>query len=193
MLFAAGCLTKGPNVSRLGSWEPQTVEERLDRMESLAAIEQLPARYALAVDSRDIDALVDLFDPAVRVGKDAHGREALKAWYTDALKQPRATVHVTSNHVVDFEDADHARGVVYCHDELERPLTGEWQLGKLQYWDDYVRVDGEWCFAQRRFHRWYLVDALTRPAWLAGVNDGTDPLRAGELPTAFPTWAAYWA
>jgi hypothetical protein len=81
---------------------------------------------------------------------------------------------------------------VYCHDELERPLTGEWQLGKLQYWDDYQRIDGEWCFARRRFHRWYLVDALERPASGAGVNDGSDPLPAGLLPDAFPTWEAFW-
>lgn len=179
-------------MSRLGGWEPQTIEERLDRMESLAAIQQLAVRYALAVDSRDMDTIAALFASDVRVGKDAHGRDALKAWFDEVLRHPRATVHFVGNHVVDFHDADHASGIVYCHDELERPLTGRWELGKLQYWDDYVRVDGEWCFARRRFHRWYLVDALERPAWLAGVNDGTDPLRAGELPTAFPTWARYW-
>jgi len=179
-------------MSRLGTWQPSTVEERLDRMESLAAIKQLPPRYALGLDSRDIDALVALFAPDVRVGRTERGRDALKAWFTDAMKRPRVTVHVVSNHVVDFHDADHASGVVYCHDELERPQTGEWQLGKLQYWDDYERIDGEWCFARRRFHRWYLVDALERPAAGAGVNDGSDPLPAGLLPEAFPTWEVFW-
>ena len=38
---------------------------------------------------------------------------------------PRASVHMTANHVIDFDDADHARGIVYCHDELERPLVAE--------------------------------------------------------------------
>jgi hypothetical protein len=42
-------------MSRLGAWTPVGLEERLDRMESLAAIRQLPYRYALAVDSRDMD------------------------------------------------------------------------------------------------------------------------------------------
>jgi len=179
-------------MSRLGTWQPASIEERLDRIESLAAIKQLPPRYALALDSRDMDALVALFAPDVRVGKTQSGRDALHSWFTEAMKHPRTTVHLVANHVVDFQTADLANGVVYCHDELERPLTGEWHVGKLQYWDDYQRIDGEWCFARRRFKRWYLVDALERPAYAAGVNDGRDPLPAGLLPDAFPTWEAFW-
>jgi hypothetical protein len=46
-----------------------TLEERLERIESTLAIQQLPARYALAVDSRNLDDLVALF--AVDVDADA--------------------------------------------------------------------------------------------------------------------------
>jgi|SRR5579859_1082999 len=183
-------------MSRLGAWTPVGLEERLDRMESLAAIRQLPYRYALAVDSRDMASLAALFAPDVRVGRDASGRDAIESWFAQILRRPRASVHFVGNHVIDFDDADHAHGVVYCHDELEQPLTGEWQMGKLQYWDQYVRVDGEWCFARRRFHRWYLVDALERPEAGAGLEDaaeGRDPLTARPLPESFPTWEPYWA
>jgi hypothetical protein len=181
-----------PAGSRLGPWSP-TGEDRLDRLESLAAIQQLPFRYAVAVDSRDLDALVSLFVPTVRVGKDSQGRAALKAWFDQILRDMHVTVHFVGNHVVDFDDADHARGIVYCHDELERPAIGEWQQGKLQYWDSYERVDGEWCFVRRRFRRWYLVDAMTRPSHGAGVNSGADPLAAGLLPDVFPTWSTFWS
>jgi hypothetical protein len=180
-------------MSRLGAWAPASADERLDRLESLAAIRQLPSRYALALDSRDMDALVDLFVPDVRVGKDAVGRAALRDWYANVMRGPRSSVHFIGNHIVDFDDADHAHGIVYCRDELERPETGEWEIGTIQYWDRYVRVDGEWCFQQRKFHRWYLVDALTRPSHGAGVNTGADPLAAGQLPEALPTWAAFWS
>jgi len=179
-------------MSRLGPWAPATVEERLDRVESLAAIQQLPYRYALALDSRDMDALVDLFVPDVTVGRNQHGRAALKTWFTEAMRLPRTSVHFVGNHIIDFDDGNHARGVVYCHDELERVETGKWELGKLQYWDRYQRVEGQWCFSSRKFHRWYLVDALTRPSAGAGVNDGSDPLRAGLLPDSFPTWQRFW-
>jgi hypothetical protein len=150
-------------------------------MESLAAIQQLPFRYGVAIDSRDLDALVALFVPTVRVGKDLHGRDALRDWFDQILREMRVSVHFVGNHVIDFDDADHARGIVYCHDELERPATGEWRVG------------GEWCFVRRRFRRWYLVDALARPSHGAGVNSGADPLAAGLLPDVFPTWPAFWS
>jgi hypothetical protein len=178
-------------MSRLGSWKPSTPDERLDRLESLAEIRQLPSRYALCLDSRDMDTLVSLFVPNVQVGRDQRGRDALKAFFIQIMSIPRVSVHLVANHIIDFQDADHASGIVYCHDELERPATGEWEYGKLQYWDTYERVDGEWCFARRRFHRWYIVDALSRPGPGAGVH--TDPLTTVRLPEAFDTWARFWS
>lgn len=177
-------------MSRLGPWKPGTPEERLDRMESLAEIRQLPYRYALAVDSRDMKALVALFTPDVRVGRDESGREALERWFTRVLSRPRASIHFVGNHIIDFDDADHARGVVYCRDELEEAGGDGWEVGTLQYWDSYVRVNGEWCFERRRFHRWYLVDALERPALGTGVDDS--PLSTTRLPDAFPSWSEFW-
>jgi len=179
-------------VSRLGPWQPTTLEERVDRMESLAAIRQLPYRYALALDSRNMDDLVALFVPDVRVGRDQRGREALKTWFEETMSAMRTSVHLVGNHIVDVDDADHARGIVYCRDELEWPDRGEWEVGILQYWDTYVRVDGEWCFERRRFHRCYIVDALTRPAKGAGVNDGRDALATALIPDAFPSWGEFW-
>ena len=163
-------------VSRLGTWTPTTVEDRLDRMESHAAIRQLPYRYALALDSRDMDALV-----------------ALKGWFTNTMRRMRTSVHFIGNHIVDFDDADHAHGIVYCRDELEQTSTQEWEVGMLQYWDSYVRVEGEWCFQRRRFHRWYIVDALTRPSHGAGVDDGGGALTTHQLPEAFASWDRFWS
>jgi SnoaL-like domain len=178
---------------RLGEWVPTTLEERLDRMESYAAIQQLASRYARALDARDMDTVVSMFDPNVQVGAGAYGREALKAWMSVGMSRMRTSVHLVANHVIDFHDADHASGVVYCRDELERPDTGEWAVGTIQYWDDYTRLDGEWCISRRRLHRWYLVDWLERPSPGEGVNDFGDHFRERLLPDAYPTWAAFWA
>jgi hypothetical protein len=177
--------------SLFGPWAA-TGAERLERLESLLAIQQLAFRYAVAVDSRDLDSLVSLFIPDVRVGKDQSGRAALRSWFDEILRDLRVSIHFVGNHVVDFDDRDHARGIVYCHDELERPDSGSWQRGKLQYWDQYRRVGGEWYFARRQFHRWYLVDAVERPAHGAGVNTGFDPLPTGLLPDAYPSWSRFW-
>lgn len=177
---------------RLGPWIPASDGERLDRLESLAAIRQLAFRYALAVDSKNVADLCDLFVPDVIVSSGDSGRPALRAWFVDILQTFGTSVHFVGNHVVDFIDADHASGVVYTRDQLERRDTGRWDVGEVQYWDRYRRVDGEWFFVGRKFHRVYVVDALTRPAHGAGVNDGTDPLPAGQVPDAHPSWARFW-
>lgn len=176
-------------MSRLGPWDPKTAEERLDRLESLAMIRQLPSRYALAFDSKNMASMAALFVPDVRVGREQTGRAALEAWYVGVGAKVGASVHFVGDHIINFDDADHARGVVYCHDELERP-DGTWEMGKLQYWDTYVRVDGEWCFERRKFHRWYICDALTRPTVGAGIEIG--PLSTHPLPASFGNLGDFW-
>lgn len=152
-------------------------------------------RYARAVDSRDLDALVDLFEPDVPVGRAERGRDALRRWFDSTLRNSMTTIHFVMNHIVDFDDADHASGVVYCRDELEYPQTGEWKVGTIQYWDRYVRVDGTWCFARRRFHRWYIVGALELPGHGAGVAAEAEHsgLATRQLPDAYPSWGEFWA
>lgn len=178
-------------MSRLGEWAPTSLDERVDRLEADASIHQLAHRYALALDARDLDSLVDLFVPDVRVGAEQTGHAALRAWFDDSMRKVRTTVHLVASHVIEFAAADRATGIVYCRDEVEYP-DGAWHVGVLQYWDTYRRVDATWCFEWRKFHRWYQVDALQRPSAGAGVNDGDDPIRTARLPDAFPTWQQFW-
>ena len=119
-------------MSRLGPWSPTSDAERLDRLESLALISQLAFRYALSIDSRDLDAIVGLFAPDVLVGRDRVGRHELRARFAEVLRGPRTSIHAVVNHVVDFQESGRATGIVYCHDDLEQPDTGEWQTGWLQ-------------------------------------------------------------
>jgi hypothetical protein len=171
-------------------WKPGTVEDRLARMEALDEIRQLPHRYGLAVDSRDLDALAALFVSDVRVGREESGREALARWYGRSLERFGASIHFAANHVIDILSPDTASGVVTCRDELE--IAGEWQVGMIQYWDDYRREDGQWLFRRRKLHRWYLVDALTRPGWGAGVNADEKVIHTPLLPDAWPSWNRFW-
>ena len=171
-------------------WKPATIEERLERIEALDEIRQLAHRYALAVDTRDLSGVAALFVSDVRVGREERGREALAQWYGRSLERFGVSIHFVGNHVIDVLSADTASGVVTCRDELE--VNGEWQVGVIQYWDEYRREEGQWLFQRRKLHRWYLVDALTRPGWGAGVNADEGALRTPLLPDAWPSWSRFW-
>lgn len=165
------------------------LETRIDRLESLAAIQQLPIRYAIAVDSRDMDSWVDLFIPDVHCGRRGNGRDVLKSIITPAVRTFYRSVHQICGHRIEFDDADHAHGVVYCRAEHED--EGKWVVMAIAYFDSYERRDGEWLFVRRREKHWYSADWQERPAapftgW-AGHDNPPD------LPQDFDSWASFWA
>ena len=89
------------------------LEVRIDRLESLDEIRQLAAKYSLSLDMRDLDAHVNLFAPDIRVSRDKIGRSHLKRWLDDTLRQQfTGTSHHIGNHIIEFNDFDHAHGVV---------------------------------------------------------------------------------
>jgi hypothetical protein len=160
-------------------------------LRSVVEIQHLCYRYALAVDSRDIDTLVRLFVPDVRVGRDLTGRDALRSWFTRSLRTVGATVHLVANHTIDIVDDMTADGVVYCREEVENRATGEWRVGMIQYSDTYRRVEDEWLFARRRLGRWYETNAHFRSTRSEVAADGPRPSE-DPLPESFPTWSAFW-
>src|SRR5713101_814958 len=78
---------------------------RVDRVESQLAIQQLAARYALAVDSRDLDTWVDLFVEDVDCGSYGQGREALKKFIDPAVRTFYRSLHQICGHVIDLLDS----------------------------------------------------------------------------------------
>ncbi len=168
------------------------LETRIDRLESLDAIRQLPAKYALALDMRDMDAMVSLFPADVRVGKEASGRLALRQYMDRTLRSPfTGTSHHIGGHVIEFDDPDHAHGVVYSKNEHE---TGdEWVIMQMMYVDDYIRQDAQWYFARRLPLYWYATD-LNKPP--VGDNKmrwpGTDWVE-GNFHKLFPSYAEFWS
>jgi uncharacterized protein (TIGR02246 family) len=169
-----------------------SIEARLDRLESLDAIRQLAAKYALALDMRDMDAMVNLFDANVRVGKDASGRQALRAYMDGTLRSPfTGTSHHVGGHIIEFDDPDHAHGICYSKNEHE---TGdEWVIMQMMYADNYVRDGGRWYFARRLPLYWYATDLNKPPIGDKKMRwPGTDWVE-GNFHNLFPSFAEYWA
>ena len=163
---------------------------KVDRLLSYEAIHQLAYRYALATDSRDIDSLVALFVDDVRVGRDTYGRDALRADFDRSLSMIGVSILQVTNHIIDFDDDDHAHGVVYCYAQTEQ--DGEWIVQQIQYRDTYERRGGSWYFVRRIHWLWYGADLLTRPLGLTPADYRRGKWGKGELPEAFTTWAPFW-
>lgn len=178
-----------------------SLEQRIERLEALDAIRQLPAKYALALDMRDMDAMVSLFPEDVRVGKDAVGRAALRAYMDRTLRSPfTGTSHHIGGHIIEFDDPDHAHGVVYSKNEHETPVAGggdEWVIMQMMYVDDYVRAAGpdgpRWYFARRLPLYWYATDLNSPPVGPAKMRwPGTEAVE-GNFHKLFPSYEEFWA
>lgn len=168
---------------------------RLARIEAQLAIGQLPIRYALAIDQRDLDAWAELFVPDVDMGRHGSGREVLREWIAPAVSQFYRSIHQICGHRIALgqsgpaEEPETATGQVYCRAEHE---VGErWIVMAIRYDDEYRRVDGEWLFSRRRERHWYAADLLERPQQVSFDSWHTSHEAPG-LPAHSPSWAAFW-
>ena len=165
------------------------IDKRITAVEDRLAIGQLPIRYALAVDGRDLDGWVSLFVPDVDCGRHGKGREALKGYITPQLRWFYRSLHLICGHRVELVDDTTATGKTYCRAEHE--VGDRFVVMGICYDDVYAKVDGEWFFERRKERHWYAADLLERPQAVDFASWGRSPTPA--LPKAFPTWEAFWA
>jgi hypothetical protein len=166
-------------------------DPRIERLLAYEEIRQLVARYSVATDSRDLDALVALFVDDVRVGRELHGRVALRSFFDRSLRDVGITILNVGTQMIDFVDDDHARGVVYCRGEIQ--VGNQWVVQAIQYRDEYERRAGHWYFTRRRHLLWYGREVGTSPLGLAAANWPEHHTGTGELPDEWPTWSAFWS
>lgn len=168
----------------------------LGRLLAHEEIRQLVARYAVAIDSRDLDALVALFVEDVRVGDEARGRGALRAFFDVSLREIGTSILNVGTHVIDLVDDDHATGTVYCRGEIQVPSEDgpdRWVVQAIQYRDVYERREGRWYFVRRRHLLWYGRDVGTSPVGLAPADWPAHHVGKGELPEIWPSWREFFS
>lgn len=162
--------------------------ERVERIEAQLAIQQLAIRYALAVDGRDLDAWAGCFRPDVDMGRHGRGRAALRQYIDPMVRRFYRSVHQICGHRIELTGPDTATGAVYCRAEHE--VADEWIVMAICYFDEYVKLDGEWFFSRRRERHWYAADVTKTPQ--ASAFAGWPGSAAPKLPAEFPTWSAFW-
>jgi hypothetical protein len=162
----------------------------VERLLAYEEIRQLAARYALSLDSRDLDTLVSLFVDDVRTAAGT-GRDALRQDFETSLRAIGISILNIGTHVIDLVDADHATGSVYCKGEIED--GDRWIHQAILYQDRYERRHGAWLFVRRKHQLWYGAEVGVNPLTLAPANWPEHHDGSGTLPEDWATWREFWA
>ena len=135
-------------------------EEAADRL----AIRELVEAYAHCADRRDAKGQMSLFTPdthfvvymnakAPTPSQELRSREYLAPVFAE-LNKYDATTHFVGQSTIFMLTADRATGEAYC---LAHHVTVDGQkrrlmLASLRYLDTFVKMDGEWLFAERKLY-----------------------------------------
>lgn len=162
--------------------------ERLRRVADRDEIRQLAYRYAWTLDARDIGGTAELYVPEVR--------DRMLARFERSMSGVGVTVLLVGNHLVDFDAADEAHGLVYCRGYIE-PRDGR-EAGRfveqaILYRDRYRRCDGAWKFVDRVHELWYGVETAEQPLRQPPADWPEHHQGIGTVPYGEPTWEAFWA
>lgn len=166
----------------------------VERLLAYEEIRQLASRYAVYSDARDMESLVKLYVPDVRVGRDRSGHAALLEDFDQAFRAVGVTFLHVGNHVIDLEDRDHASGIVYCRGEIQDggPDSDRWIIHAIQYHDTYRRVDDHWLFVRRKHFLVYGAELGDNPLALEPANWPASQTGIGTHPHVLPSWRRFW-
>lgn len=162
----------------------------VERLLALDEIRTLPLRYAVAIEQRDIDAMASLFSPNARFGSWGEGEAGARALMGDSMASSLLAVILVANHLIEFDDDDHAHGEVWARCYAQNDPGGFIEQ-LIKYVDVYERVDGRWCFLRRRHLLWFGMDVEPSPLRQAPANWPERQVGVGDLPLADPVVAAW--
>ena len=166
----------------------------IEKLLAYEEIRQLASRYAIYSDARDMEKLVDLYIPDVRVGRDTYGREAPLADFNRSFRGVGLTFLHVGNHMLDLVDDDHATGIVYCRGEIQDGGidSNRFIVHAIQYHDTYERRDGHWLFVRRKHFLVYGAELGVNPLGLEPANWPASQTGLGSHPQALDSWQRFW-
>ena len=137
----------------------------LQKLVEIEAIKQLKARYQRAVDTKDWDLMASVLAPDAKSiysdGKYAfEGRDAIVDFLSKSLGNTAiVSMHHAHTPEIDVTSETTASGKWYLEDFVVTALPsdgapdGTVLHGTGIYFDDYVKIDGEWFIQQTGYER----------------------------------------
>ena len=125
----------------------------MSEINDIEAIRRLTYEYAFAVDTMQLNALIDLFVPEAVFDPGPGGvpvmndREEIREFFKATFEGTSNLFHLTSNHIINV-DGDTASGTVYY---AASGVTSDGaRFGANGYYGDtYVRTEDGWKFLRR--------------------------------------------
>jgi hypothetical protein len=179
--------------NRVPTRAEKSLESRLTTVEDQLAIRDLTSRYNFVIDNRDLASARLLFTENASFGsKDgamrATGIDAILKQFESRFSVLGATNHFAHDHVIWFESASRARGMMSVHAEVwrkEQPM-----IAALRYEDVYEKGNGLWRFAERLLSFFYYLNVKDYPAAMGRLerNMASDTPVAANYPEQLPTY-----
>jgi hypothetical protein len=124
------------------------LESRVRRLEDHQSIVDVAVRYCVAVDRRDWQMLAGCFTSTVRTDSGELSGQEFVAIVAGALPGFRCTQHLSTNHIVTFDETDPDRAKcesdMYAQHCLEESAHGTYYLLRARYSDQMVRTPDGW-------------------------------------------------
>jgi uncharacterized protein (TIGR02246 family) len=177
------------------SKHPEAAAAALQGLIDVAAIRNLAALYAMAVDDHDIERVVACFaedGTFTRAGKSERGRRDLRAFFVKMMDRYFTTLHTPHSHVVAMNGRDSATGLTTGHAELS--FEGTLMMAAYRYDDIYSRIDGRWMFQTRALKFMYVVPFREMSSAFVDrmrIRWPQLPYAEADFPESFSTWTSY--
>ena len=176
--------------------DTESFEARILRLEAHDQIRSLVARYGMAIDDHDLEAIGGLFCADAFFGSadgvmGASGRAQIVSQFVDRFQALGISNNMSHDHVFELDAADPtlATGVVSSHAELWR--NGRAFITALRYQDTYRVDSGKWRFQSRTLSFLYYVPVDEYPEALGSRlrQRAYGDQRPADFPESIPGWS----
>ena len=148
-VVAAGAALSGASIASANEASEKSLEQRVQELEDMRAIERLQARYWDLMDAKEWDEFRDCFTDDfefVNLDNGDHMQggddmvEVIKGIFPDGV----TSSHHGHQHYITIPGTDTAIAHWALQDDLYDAVNGGEFVGRAHYDNEYVRIDGQW-------------------------------------------------